>query len=124
MFAFTSLFLVSFFFFNSARAAAIAENNANSQIPRSSLGEWHKRANESCQPFTSTFPPSDVKGNSLTDLLSNAPFVSIGAPGSYGTPGTGLDMYLKKPAGPVTKEGHTNNVVGQGATINSTFTML
>ena len=119
MFAFTSLLLASFFFFNSARAAAI-DHSLDTRFHHSSH-RWHAR--NGCQPFTSTFPPSDVSGNGLTALLG-APFVSIGAPGSYSTDGDGLQLFLKKPEGPITQDGHTNSVVGTGATISSTFTVL
>lgn len=102
----------------STRAAAI-DNSLDTGFHGSH--RWHARGG--CQPMTSTFPPSDVSDNGLTTLLG-APFVSTGAPGSYSTDGNGLQMFLKKPEGPITQDGHTNSVVGTGATINSTFTLL
>lgn len=103
-----------------ARAAAIDESYAERSYRDTS--RWQTRAD--CQPFTSTFPPSDVKSDSFTTFLSEAPFVAISPPGTYSTPGSGLQMFLKKPEGQLTTQGHVNSVVGQGATINSTFTML
>ena len=77
-----------------------------------------------CKPFSSTFPQSDFSSGGLLSLSSSsAPFVALSPDGSYQATGNGLELYLEKPQGTVTKtdNGHTNSVTGTGATVNSTF---
>ncbi|KAF7790187.1 hypothetical protein EIP86_001139 [Pleurotus ostreatoroseus] len=72
-----------------------------------------------CTPFHSKFPASDVSSSE-----NYAPFVVVSPPGSYSVDETGLQLYLKKPVGKITTKDGVNNVVADGATVNSTFTML
>ena len=72
-----------------------------------------------CTPFHSKFPASDVSSSG-----NYAPFVVVSPPGSYSVDETGLQLYLKKPVGKITTKDGVNNVVADGATVNSTFTML
>jgi hypothetical protein len=69
-----------------------------------------------CQTFHTDFPPSSVSGYS-----TDAPFVALSPPGSYQTGGDGLELYLQRPDGTVTRNGRTNDKTGDGATVNSTF---
>ena len=69
-----------------------------------------------CQPYDSTFSPGDVSATS-----NSAPFIAVSPPGTYDVTNDGLQMFLQKPEGKITKQGNTNNVQGTGATINSTL---
>ncbi len=51
-------------------------------------------------------------------------FVAISPPGSYELDSDGLQLFLDKPHGSVTTKGNVNNKLAEGATINSTFTLL
>ncbi|KAF9052257.1 glycoside hydrolase [Hymenopellis radicata] len=62
----------------------------------------------SCQSFTTTF--SSLDG-----------FTPLSPPNSYSTTGRVLELYLRKPDGPVKMTDGTNDKLGQGATLNSTF---
>lgn len=68
-----------------------------------------------CQPFATNFSPGDVSSTSYS-----APFIAVSPPGSYKVTQDGLQMFLRKPQGKVTRHGNTNDVQGEGATINST----
>lgn len=72
-----------------------------------------------CTPFHSTFSTSDVSNSE-----GRAPFIAVSPPGSYKVDQTGLELYLQKPPGKITTKGGVNNVVAEGATVNSTFTLL
>ena len=71
-----------------------------------------------CTPFESSFAPGDVSGS------PGASFLALSPPGSYSTAQHGLQLYLTKPPGKVTATDGVNNVVGAGATVNSTFAFL
>ena len=76
-----------------------------------------KRAEKICQPFTTTFSTQDISRRT-----GDLPFVAISPMNTYDTKdGNGLHMYLEKPKGKIVTHGHINNIVGEGATINSTF---
>jgi hypothetical protein len=64
--------------------------------------------------------------NSVTDFADNmsAPFVAISSPDSYEVEDGYLKLFLQKPPGVVTTAGRVNNKLGNGATLNSTFTLL
>ncbi|KAJ8521224.1 hypothetical protein ONZ45_g2015 [Pleurotus djamor] len=68
-----------------------------------------------CRPFHTSFPASDVSQGGTT------PFTVISDRSSYSTTKNGLDMYLRKPAGPVTTHDGENDKLGLGCTVNSTF---
>ena len=95
-----------------ARAAAIGDFLDGGLAD---LMSQNTSAKVACKPFVSTFPKSDVT------QFSFSPFIGISPPDSYEATGNGLRMFLKKPKEPVIRQGHVNNVVGEGATINSTF---
>lgn len=69
-----------------------------------------------CQPFHSSFPPSSVSSG-------NSPFVAVSPQGSYGITENGLELYLRKPQGPVKTHDGVNDKIADGATINSTFAL-
>lgn len=71
-----------------------------------------------CQPFETTFAPGVVSASPGT------PFLALSPPDSYSTDAHNLQLYLTKPSGTVTTTDGVNNVVGEGATVNSTFTFL
>lgn len=73
-----------------------------------------------CQPFQSTFESYEVTRNPY----ANAPFRAVSPGGSYNIGGEGLELYLEKPNRPVKTKNGVNDVVAEGATINSTFTLL
>src|ERR1700722_3776168 len=70
-----------------------------------------------CEPFTSNF-------NLPSSVSDSGPFVAISPAGSYRTEDGILELFLQKPPGEVTREGRVNDKLGNGATINSTFTLL
>lgn len=76
-----------------------------------------------CQPFSTMFPLSSV---SSTD--SNAhlppPLIAISPLGSYQTTHGGLELYLERPEGEIRTKNGVNNKIAEGATVNSTFTLL
>ncbi|THH09733.1 hypothetical protein EW145_g1812 [Phellinidium pouzarii] len=76
-----------------------------------------RHAQTHCQAFSSNFLPDDVSREPYT------PFIVISPPETCEA-NDGLQMYLRKPEGAVTRQGHVNSAIGEGATINSTFTIL
>ncbi|KAL0953714.1 hypothetical protein HGRIS_004906 [Hohenbuehelia grisea] len=76
-----------------------------------------------CSPFWTTFPASAV-ANAGSGSNSRAPFVGITPPTSYKATGNGLQMFLDRPKWEVTTANGVNDFVGEGSTLNSTFTML
>ncbi|KAI0689494.1 concanavalin A-like lectin/glucanase [Cytidiella melzeri] len=79
-----------------------------------------RRSSSQCQPFHATFKHSDVSNN------PNAvtPFVAVSPQSSYSVDSGGLALYLEKPEKPVKTKDGVNDIVAEGATINSTFTVL
>ncbi|KAF8577710.1 glycoside hydrolase family 16 protein [Ramaria rubella] len=73
-----------------------------------------------CTPFSTNFPSGSV---SLASQHNSAQFISITPPNSFSVD-NGLFIYLRRPAGETVTEGGVNNQLGEGATINSTFTLL
>jgi len=73
-----------------------------------------------CQPFHSSFPAGSV----ASSLDSSSPFVSISPTGSYSLSDKGLELFMQKPHGTVTTKDGENNLVAEGATVNSTFSFL
>ncbi|KAI0644293.1 concanavalin A-like lectin/glucanase [Trametes meyenii] len=51
-------------------------------------------------------------------------FIPISPPGSYERDSNGLKLFLDRPQGKITTKGSVNDKVAEGATINSTFTLL
>lgn len=75
----------------------------------------------SCKPFHSTFSPSEI---SPPSLFYNPPFVPVSPPGSYAVGNDGLELFMDKPKSRVKTKGGVNNIVAEGATINSTFAFM
>ncbi|KAL1942970.1 hypothetical protein VTO73DRAFT_4641 [Trametes versicolor] len=70
-----------------------------------------------CEPLSISFesaPSADVDRS----------FVAISPPGSYELGSGGLQLFLDRPHGSVTTKGNVNDKLAEGATINSTFTLL
>ncbi|TDL19762.1 concanavalin A-like lectin/glucanase [Rickenella mellea] len=81
-----------------------------------------------CNPFSTNFTAGSVSQhplNSYTTLQSTgSPFIAISPRNSYDTAsGGGLTLYLRKPKGEVETHDGVNNIVSDGATINSTFVL-
>merc|ERR1712137_319265 len=73
-----------------------------------------------CKPFTEHFTTAvGVGGSQWKSLSSRSDSLRM-------TPGGGIELVLNRPAGAVTlsKDGTTNDKLGDGATINSTFSFL
>jgi hypothetical protein len=70
-----------------------------------------------CQPFSITFDQSASPG-----FYSH--FIPISPEDSYALTDNGLEMYLYKPKGRVTTSDGVNDQIGNGATINSTTTLV
>ncbi|GJE90396.1 glycoside hydrolase family 16 protein [Phanerochaete sordida] len=77
-----------------------------------------RRSSSSCQPFESSFLASDLS------RYDDTSFRVVSPPGSVVTSSRGLELYLEKPRGLVHTKDGVNDVVAEGATVNSTFTML
>lgn len=85
-----------------------------------SLTGNQRRTQSECQPFHSTFKSYEVTRNPYT----NTPFRAVSPEGSYSVGDGGLELYLERPNKAVKTKGGVNDVVAEGATINSTFTIL
>ncbi|KAJ8489980.1 hypothetical protein ONZ51_g2573 [Trametes cubensis] len=70
-----------------------------------------------CTPFSIALSSSDT-------AAFDTSFVAISPSGSYGLVQDGLELFLDRPPGQITTKGNVNNKVAEGATINSTFTLL
>lgn len=79
-----------------------------------------RRSSPQCQPMNTTFSSS----SSDISRSSSSPFRVISPEGSYSTDEKGLKLYLEKPHGTVHTKGGINDIVAEGATVNSTFYML
>ncbi|KAF8892059.1 glycoside hydrolase family 16 protein [Infundibulicybe gibba] len=78
------------------------------------------RVSDTCRPIHTTFPPSSIPDNPH----DQADFIAISPYGSYQAGGNGLELYLHRPNGPIKTMNGTNDKLGAGATMNSTFTLL
>ncbi|TFY78449.1 hypothetical protein EWM64_g5563 [Hericium alpestre] len=74
-----------------------------------------------CTPFNSTFPKGSVD---FRQTSTGAPFIAISPNGSWDVGSNGLELFMSKPEGPVTTSDGVNSQLGNGATVNSTFTFL
>ena len=79
-----------------------------------------RRSGSQCEPFHSNFEHSDISSNHF----ASTPFVAISNNDSYSVSQNGLELYLEKPNRPVKTKDGVNDVVAEGATVNSTFTVL
>lgn len=71
-----------------------------------------------CQPFHTSFAPSDVSTS------PTSPFLAVSPDGSYSVTDKGLQLFMDKPGGTVHTKGGINDVVAEGSTVNSTFYLL
>lgn len=74
-----------------------------------------RRSSSRCKAFASDFASSDVSRS------QNTPFQAVSPEGSYSAGNEGLKLFLEKPQGKVYTKDGVNNVVAEGATVNSTF---
>ena len=72
-----------------------------------------RRSSARCQPMEVDFA-SDGD-------VSRSQFQAVSPPGSYAADDEGLKLYLEKPRGTVRTKDGVNDVVAEGATMNSTF---
>lgn len=98
-----------FFIFLSSEAAHL--------YGRAVTGDIH------CRPFSTTFPLSSVS-NTYSNAHLSSPFTAISPLGSYQTTHGGLELYLEKPEGEIGTKNGVNDKIAEGATVNSTFTLL
>jgi hypothetical protein len=77
-----------------------------------------RRSSSSCQPFKSSFASSDVS------KYGDTPFRVVSPEGSVSLGDGGLKLFLEKPRVKVHTKDGVNDVVAEGATVNSTFTTL
>lgn len=76
------------------------------------------RAPGGCTPFHTTFADGSV---ARRGSHSSESFVSLSPDGSYEVGSGGLQLFMQKPRGKVTKSGGVNDKLADGATVNSTF---
>lgn len=76
-----------------------------------------RRSSTQCEPFKSSFASGDVSNSDAS------PFRVVSPKGSYAETDDGLKLYLEKPHGTVHTKSGVNDVVAEGATVNSTFYM-
>lgn len=81
------------------------------------------RSSSSCQPFHATFNSDSPVIPSHRQEYSGSTFVATSEEGSYKLGNGGLELYLVHPDCEVTRKDKVNDIVGDGATINSTFTL-
>lgn len=78
-----------------------------------------RRSSSQCTPFHSRFEQSDISNSHY----ASTPFVGVSPQGSYSVGSSGLELYLEKPNHPVKTKDGVNDIVSEGATVNSTFTV-
>lgn len=72
-----------------------------------------------CQALNTSFDSP-----SIISRDGSSAFEAISPEGSYKISDSGLELYLRRPQGKITTQDGINNIVADGATINSTFTLL
>ncbi|KAI0046721.1 glycoside hydrolase family 16 protein [Auriscalpium vulgare] len=85
-------------------------------------GRYTSRTAGNCMPLHTNFSPGSVASRSSAP--GSSPFIAVSPEGSYSTTDGGLKLFLQRPSGKITTDGGVNDKVAEGATINSTFTML
>ncbi|KAI0915250.1 hypothetical protein AcW1_007081 [Taiwanofungus camphoratus] len=108
-----SILLLNSFFCQTSQTYATLNRTSNRR-----LHPQARRSVSQCQPFQCTFDPADVS----TEL--NTPFTAISPQESYNFAQDGLQLILERPNGTITTKDGINDRLGDGATINSTFTVL
>lgn len=97
---------------------ASAPGNAHPVTSVGDLRHLHSRGPTSqCEPFSISFQSSRVSE-------IDGSFVAISPPGSYELDSEGLKLFLDRPHGKITTKGNVNDRIADGATVNSTFTLL
>ncbi len=84
-----------------------------------SIPQNARRSSSQCTPFHSRFEQSDISNSHN----ASTPFVGVSPQGSYSVGTSGLELYLEKPNHPVKTKDGVNDIVAEGATVNSTFTV-
>lgn len=102
--------------------AAAKPTHTGSKAPSSPPAYYSHSSRSSCTPFKSTFGSGSVGSKGTSS--SSEPFVAVSPDDSWALGSGGLELYMEKPKGDVKTEGGINDVVADGATVNSTFTML
>jgi hypothetical protein len=80
------------------------------------------RSTALCEPFSTNFSSSSVRPWHTTS--GNEPFVALSPEKDYSVTENGLELLIRKPNGDVVEKNGVNDIVADGATINSTFTIL
>jgi len=75
----------------------------------------NKRA--ACQQFSTSFSSA----SDVSRTPGQSAFLAISPESTYEVTNDGLRLDLQKPNGQIVRQNVTNSVVGQGATVNSTF---
>ncbi|KAJ8482587.1 hypothetical protein ONZ45_g14899 [Pleurotus djamor] len=85
-------------------------------LPLSAYASPHHARNAGCQPMRTTF-------SSASDISEggNTPFIMKTDSDSYALTSEGLELYLRKPDGPVTATKGVNDKLGLNSAVNSTF---
>ncbi|KAI8974592.1 concanavalin A-like lectin/glucanase [Trametes punicea] len=78
---------------------------------------WSRTKASRCTPFSVSLDSSKA-----ADFHRS--FTAISPPGSYELDSDGLHLFLDRPHGQVVTHGNVNDKVAEGATINSTFSLL
>lgn len=77
-----------------------------------------------CQPFRTTFNSTSRAIPNHKRSYSDSPFIGISEEGSYKLGDNGLELYLDRPDCQINTKDKVNDILGDGATINSTFSLL
>lgn len=81
-----------------------------------------RRSSSDCTPSQTRFSsPADV---STSSLFYSPRFVAVSHSSSFAVDHDGLQLYMDKPKSEVKTKGGINNIVAEGATVNSTFVLM
>lgn len=81
-----------------------------------------RRSSSDCTPSQTRFSsPVDVSSSSL---FYTPRFVAVSHSNSYAVDRDGLQLYMERPKSGVRTKDGINNVVAEGATVNSTFAIM
>jgi hypothetical protein len=80
---------------------------------------WSSHISSSCTSFNTTFV-----SDSVGKVDGGSSFIAATHRDTYSIDHMGLNLYLERPKSPVNTKNGINNLLSDGATINSTFTFL
>lgn len=86
-------------------------------ILSSTISKTSRRSTSQCEPFQSTFKNTDVSRSQQP----STPFNVVSSESSYNVADDGLELFLEKPNRPIRTKDGVNDLVAEGATVNSTF---